>query len=221
MLAPSVPGTTWKRSTDDPTTEVQAVTGMLLDHRLRFQYSTGVGVVSRGSASVSDGRMSVYWLANSLVPGPRAVRILVFAAVAPALVLGSLTVQAILIHEHHGHDVHSHALTLGDLDACKNDPEHKHEEHDHDGRPADTPEDNNSPIVIVFDLPDVLRGVRGFSGGAVAVSGSGSMLRAVADTGGRDTANPSVYEHPWMRAPIPRAGSAVADILLRNHALLL
>ena len=142
--------------------------------------------------------------------------------VLPALVLSPLTAQAILIHDHHGHETHSHTLTFHDLDDWWENPEHQHKEHEHGGQPADPPEDDDDPIVIVFGLPDALMRVRGLSAGTVAVAGPASTPRAITATVDGDTCkNPSLYECLGTRAPNLRAGRIVASILLSNHALLL
>ena len=46
--------------------------------------------------------------------------------VMPALVLSPLASQAILIHDHHGHDTHGHTVTLCDLDDLQENSEHQH-----------------------------------------------------------------------------------------------
>jgi hypothetical protein len=135
--------------------------------------------------------------------------------------LSPLTAQAILIHDHHGHDTHSHALSVHELDELRSNPEHQHEEHEHDGLPVDPAEDEGTPIVIVVDLPEALRGARTSSAGAAVATGIGAALRTL-------TINSCVVEdsrHPvesqQTLANIPRARSLVTGILLTNHALLL
>ena len=110
----------------------------------------------------------------------RVDRLLVTLAVAPALVLSPLTAQALLIHDHHGHDTHGHTVTLHDLDDLRENSEHQHEKHDHDGLPVDPAEDEGTPILIVLDLPEALPGARTFSAGAAVAAGIGGALRTFA-----------------------------------------
>ncbi len=165
--------------------------------------------------------MSMSWHA-SLVPLLTCMtRLLVMLAVMPALVLGPLTVEAILIHDHHGHDIHFHSLKFCELDAWRNNPEHQHEEHEHDGQPVDLPADDGCMIVIVLDLPEALPGVRGMSTTTVVVTGFGPSPSPVAVTADAAANGPPLYTRASSFALRLRAGSTVVGILLSNHALLL
>ncbi|MHC4695704.1 MAG: hypothetical protein ACYTFA_03060 [Planctomycetota bacterium] len=166
--------------------------------------------------------MSVFLRSNAVKFANRTVRLLLTLTVLPAVAISPLSTEAILVHYHHGHDVHSHGLTLDELDTWQRDPEHHHEEHEHDGRPVDLPEEDGSPIVIVFDLPDALIRVRGLSTGTFTVSGPVSTPRPITATVVGDTCkSPSFCGRPWTVAPNLRADRIVAGILQSNHALLL
>ncbi len=148
-------------------------------------------------------------------------RPLAVLVVLPGLVLSPLTARAILIHDHHGYDTHGHTVTLCDLDDLRENSEHQHEKHEHDGLPVDPAEDEGTPILIVLDIPEALPGARTFwTGGAVA-AGIGAALRTlpihscVVDDG-----RPPVESQQTL-AKIPRAHGLVRGILLTNHALLL
>ncbi len=142
-------------------------------------------------------------------------------AVMPALVVGPLTLEAILIHGHDGHDVHSHSLTLCELDAWRSNPEHQHKEHEHDGQPVDPPADDGCMIVIALDLPKALLGVGRMSTSTVVVSGFRPSPSPVAVNAGAAADGPPLYARASFFAPKLRAGSTVVGILLSNHALLL
>ena len=148
----------------------------------------------------------------------RLGRLLVTLAMLPAMVLSPLSAEAILIHDHHGHDFHLLTVTLND---SKDYLGSWHCEHEADRQAAELPKEDCNTIVIVFDLPDALMRVRGLLTGTVAVTGLASTPRAVAAIVGGDTGDPSLYTRPWTLAPNPRAGRIVASILLSNHALLL
>lgn len=170
---------------------------------------------------VWKSRMNMSWHASLIKPRRRMTRVLVILVVMPALMVGSLTVEAIVIHDHHGHDVHSHSLKLSQLDDLRSDAEHQHEEHEHDGRPVDPPADDGCTIVIVLDLPEALPGVRGMSTSTVVATGfrpSPSPVAVAAAAGAND--HPP-YTCASSSAPNLRAGSTVLGILLSNHALLL
>lgn len=139
----------------------------------------------------------------------------------PVLVLGPLSAEEMLIHNHRGHDIHSHRLRLCELDDWRNNLEHRHEEHGHDGQPADAPEDDNGTVVIVFDLPDAFLRVRGLSTGTVAVAGPASSAQPISACQMADSSNGSLRERPSLPAHNLRASRIVAGILLSNHALLL
>ena len=148
-------------------------------------------------------------------------RLLATLVVLPALVLSPLTAQAILIHDHHGHDTHGHTVTLCDLDDLRENSEHQHEEHDHDGLPVDPAEDEGTPILIVLDLPEALPGTRTISGGAAVATGIGAVLRTLAINSRAVEDGRPLVESQQTSADIPRAHGLVTGILLTNHALLL
>ena len=151
----------------------------------------------------------------------RVDRLLVTLAVAPALVLSPLTAQALLIHDHHGHDTHGHTVTLHDLDDLRENSEHQHENHDHDGLPVDPAEDEGTPILIVLDFPEALPGARTLSGGAAVATGIGAALRTLTVSSWVVEDVPSPVESQQALANIPRAHGMVTGILLTSHALLL
>ncbi len=155
--------------------------------------------------------------------GSRVVRSVVAFAAAPVLALSPLCAETILIHDHHGHDVHSHKLVLSELDDWLNNPEHRHEEHEHDDQSPDPPADDGGMIVIVLDLPEALPGVRGMSTSTVVVTGFGPSPSpfAVIPTYVGTANGPPRYTRASSFAPRLRADSTVVGILLSNHALLL
>ncbi len=141
--------------------------------------------------------------------------------VLPAIVLSPLTTRALLIHDHHGHDTHGHTVTLSDLNDLRENTEHHHEKHDHDGLPVEPAEDEGTPILIVLDLPEALLGARTFSDGAAVAAGIGAALRTLAINSCVTVhARPSLGSQQTL-VTIPRARSLVTCILLTSHALLL
>lgn len=149
--------------------------------------------------------------------GHMAVTLSVF----PALVLSPLTAQALLIHDHHGHDTHGHTVPLYDLDALREHSEHQHEKHEHDGLPVDAAEDQDTPILIVVDLPEALPGPRTFSAGAAVAGGIGAALRTLAIHSCVVADGRPLVQGQQTLADIPRAHGLVTGILLTSHALLL
>ena len=136
------------------------------------------------------------------------------------LLVGSFAPQAILIHDHHGHETHVHTLTVHDLDQWRENSEHHHAEHEHDDRPADPTQDEDPSIVIVLDLPVALPRVQGVSSG-VAVSNIAPALTVLATDASAtsDGRPPTGIQTSCARLWLAR--SLVADILLAGHALLL
>ena len=148
-------------------------------------------------------------------------RLLATLVILPALVMSPLTAQAILIHDHHGHDTHGHTVTLYDLDDLRENLEHQHEKHEHDGLPVDPPEDEGTPILIVRSLSEALRGARTTSAGTAVAAGIGTALRTLAvNSCVVDDGRPP-GESQQTSANIPRAPSLIRGILLTSHALLL
>ncbi len=148
-------------------------------------------------------------------------RWLVTCAVVPALLVNSLTTRAILIHNHHGHEMHGPTMTLCDLDDLRENSEHQHDKHDHDGLPVDPAENEGTPILIVLDLPEALPGARTFSAGAAVTAGIGAARRTLAINSYVVEDGRAPVESQQTLASIPRARSLVTGILLTNHALLL
>ncbi|MCH8217757.1 MAG: hypothetical protein IH892_13410 [Planctomycetes bacterium] len=142
-------------------------------------------------------------------------RRLVAYAVVSMLLVGSFTAQAILIHDHHGHETHVHRAMVHDLDEWRENSEHHHAEHEHDDRPADPTQDEDPSIVIVLDLPVALPRVQGVSSG-VAVSNIAPALTVLATD-----ASATSDGRPPTGIQTSCARSLVADILLAGHALLL
>lgn len=150
----------------------------------------------------------------------RFTRRLGSCALVPVLLVSSVTTQAILIHNHYGHETHVHTMTVHDLDGWQGNSEHQHEGHEHNDRPANpTPEEDQS-ILIVLDLPLVLPRAVGLSSGlAVSNTAPASTILAIDTTAASD-------DHPRIESRTPpaclwHARSLVADILLTSHALLL
>ena len=158
------------------------------------------------------------------MPGRLIRRIGRFAATLsalPALVLSPLTAQAILIHDHHGHDTHTHAIGIHELHALQRNPEHQHEEREHDGPGVDSADGKNSSLVILLDLPEGLahRRVSSMSGTAVAGSFSAPSANAVAIVTLQSYRPYAAL--PSSSAPPVRAYGSLESILLTSHALLL
>jgi hypothetical protein len=151
----------------------------------------------------------------------RVGRLAATLTVVPALVLNSLTAQAILIHDHHGHDTHSHALSVHELDELERNPEHQHEEHEHDAPAVDLADAEGSSLVIVLDLPEGLARSRVLSSNGTAVAGrpfapSTNVVAIVTQQPDR-----SCTERPSSSVPPVRARGLLEGILLTSHALLL
>ena len=142
-------------------------------------------------------------------------------SVLPALVLSPLTAQALLIHDHHGHDTHGHTVALCDLDDLQENSEHQHEEHDHDGLPVDPSEGEGTPILIMLELPEALRGARTCSASAAVAAGIGAALRTLALNSWVVDVVRLPVESQQTLADIPCAHGLVTSILLTSHALLL
>ncbi len=158
-------------------------------------------------------------IVNSLID--RTARLLLVLALLPAVVLGTFSVEAMLIHDHHGHDLHAHSLPLDGVNDWRNAPKHDHEDHDHDRLPEQLPDDDGSTVMIVLELPDALLRVRGLSARDM-VSARSVRLPLLVAVAPAPTANTAYTNaRPSSAAPDLRAGSMVADILLTNHALLL
>ncbi len=141
--------------------------------------------------------------------------------VLPALVLSPLTAQAILIHDHHGHDTHGHTVTLCDLEDVRENSEHKHEEHEHDRLPANPAEEEDTVIVIMLDSPEALPGARTSSGGAAVATGIGAAVRTLSISSCVTADVRPPLESQTTVACIPRAHGLVTGLLLTSHALLL
>ncbi len=147
-------------------------------------------------------------------------RRLVTCALVPVLLVSSVTTQAILIHDHHGHEIHGHALTIHDLDEWRENSERHHEEHEHGDPPANPSDDEDQSIWIVLDLPVALPGVHGLSRGVVVTSTApATTMLALDNTAASGRRSP--YESGSSCAHVQRARSLVAGILLTSHALLL
>ena len=139
----------------------------------------------------------------------------------PALVLSPLTARALLIHDHHGHETHVHTVRLCELDDLRENSEHRHEKHDHDGLPVDPAKEESTPILIVLALPKALPGGRTVSAGAAVATSIGAAHRNLAINSCVVEDSGAHVENQRTLADIPRARSLVAGILLSNHALLL
>ncbi len=148
----------------------------------------------------------------------RVSRFSVAMSVLPAVMLSPLTAPALVIHDHHGHDTHGHAVTLCDLDHHSENPDHRHEKHDHDGLPV---EDEGSSILIVLDIPEALPGARAYASGTVVASGIGVALRTLVTNRCMVDVDPFPVGSRRTLGDILRADGLVTGILLTNHALLL
>ncbi len=156
----------------------------------------------------------------SFRPVTRFGRTLGSCALVPVLLVSSVTTQAILVHNHHGHETHAHAVTTHDLGEWQENSEHQHEEHEHDDRPADPTEDNDQPILIVLDLPVALARAQGFANGVVVSNTAPASTVLAIDTTAASDGRPRI-ESRTSSVRLWPARSLVADILLTSHALLL
>ncbi len=148
------------------------------------------------------------------------LRKLATCAIIPVLLLSSVTSQAILVHDHHGHETHSHIVASHDLDQWEVNSEHQHDDHEHDGQPADPTKDEDNSMVVEFELPVALPGSRVVSTGVVVSNTVPSMI-LVAISGMVSSKDRPHLESQTSCARIRHARSAVVDILLTNHAILL
>jgi hypothetical protein len=157
----------------------------------------------------------------------RTARLLLVLAILPAVLLGTVSVEAILIHDHHGQDLHFHTITLDDpadrLESwhCEHEPDRHASDPPPNRQASDPPKENCRTIMIVLELPDALPRVRGLSTRTVVTTGSARFLVHAAVSPDSAASGPSLYARSWSAAPDLRAGSGVAGILLTNHALLL
>ena len=142
-------------------------------------------------------------------------------SVLPALVLNPITAQAILIHDHHGHDTHSHAVGVHELYEIQRNTEHQHEEREHDGPGVDSAGSEGSSLVILLDLPEGLTRGRVSSSSTAARAGNPTaaptnVVAFVTHQSNRADAAP-----PSSIAPPARTRSLLESILLTSHAILL
>ena len=148
-------------------------------------------------------------------------RVAAALSVLPALVLSPLSAQAILIHDHHGHETHAHAISVYELDELEGNPEHQHEEHEHDSPAVDCSEGEDSSLVIVLDLPEGLARTRAAANNSTTATGApiASPPTPVAIV----TKQSDHAYAPKLSglAPPLRAHSALEGILLTSRALLL
>lgn len=142
-------------------------------------------------------------------------------SVLPALVLSSLSAQAVLIHDHHGHDTHSHTLGVHELDEVQRNPEHQHEEHEHDGPTVDSAGSDGSSLVILMDLPEGLARGRFSSSSATAGAGNSTARPTNVVEFVTHHSNGAYAARACRLAPPLRAHSLLEGILLTSHALLL
>lgn len=141
-------------------------------------------------------------------------------ALVPVLLVSLVTTQAILIHNHHGHEIHVHAVMVNDLNEWHGNSEHLHEAHEHNDHPTDPAPDEDHSILILLDLPVALRHAFGLSGGfAVSDTAPASKVLAFGTTTASD--GPPGLEGRTSPARSWHARGLVADILLTSHSLLL
>jgi hypothetical protein len=162
--------------------------------------------------------MSLCRRAISVSFAGRPAQTLAGLAMLSALVLGQ---EALLIHDHHGHDVHCHPIALDEFDVWSTAQEEGHHEHEHDGQPPDRQSEDGGTVVIVYGLPDFALGLRVLSGASpvwARLSPAPVPVAILSDAAGRNT-NPR--PRSLCFAPLPWAGDAIVGLLLSNHALLL
>ncbi len=174
-------------------------------------------VATRPSGSIIS--MGLHY--NLIRHAKRCGRLLATLVVLPGLVLSPLTAQALVIHDHHGHDTHGHTVALCDLEDLQENSEHQHEQHDHEGLSAGPAEDEGTAIQIVLDLPEMLPGTRTSTAGAAVGAGIGTAVRTLTIASCVTDDGRSPVESQQTSANIPRARGLVTGILLTSHALLL
>jgi len=142
---------------------------------------------------------------------------------SPAFLLSPRTAQAILIHDHFGHELHTHTLPLQDLEAWRDGTANGHEEHRQGGRSGDPleGEDEGVSILLVLELPHAFPQGGVSSNRAGVITDSTSTLWA---------SSPALAASPtsWcgkparlLLAPAVRAHDVLLGLLLTSHALLL
>ena len=141
--------------------------------------------------------------------------------VLPALVLSPLTAQAILIHDHHGHETHAHAISMHELDELEGNPEHRHEEHEHDAPAVDSAESEGASLVIVLDLPEGLARTRVAANNSTTATGAPIAPAPNAVAIVTKQSDHAYAPKPSRLAPPLRARGSLEGILLTIHALLL
>ena len=151
---------------------------------------------------------------------PRFVRRLVACAVVPMLLVGSSATQAVLIHDHDGHEPHGHMLTSHDLDEWRSGSAHRHEEHEPHDRPSDSTEDEDRSLVIVLNLPVALPRAQGSSNRVAATDLAPTTTILAIEATVPSVCRPR-SESQVACAHLWTAHSWVARILLTSHALLL
>lgn len=139
--------------------------------------------------------------------------------------------QAFLIHDHLGHDIHSHALAYCDLGVWNNEPEHKHGEHKHEedqhedhhhGNQLGYNHQNKDDIfTIVMGLPEALIVLRGSATGNIVIASHTPSALTNVTTSVIVEHNTIPHSIVSSFAPNLRAGKTIAHILLTNHALLI
>ena len=151
----------------------------------------------------------------------RVGRVAATVTVLPALVLSPLTAQAILIHDHHGHETHAHAISVHELDELEGNSEHRHEEHEHDAPAVDSAESEGASLVIVLDLPEGLARTRVAADNSTTSTGAPIAPSPNAVAIVNKQSDHAYAPNPSGLAPPLRAHSALAGILLTSRALLL
>ena len=178
-----------------------------------LDFSTGPEDVS-----LSISRLCKFLSTRSIGRFGRAAATL---TVLPALVLSPLTAQAILIHDHHGHETHTHAISLHELDELEGNSEHQHEEHEHDAPAGDPAEGEGASLVIVLDFPEGLVRTRTAADNSTTASGAPIASPPTAVAIVTQQSDHTYATKPSGLAPPLRAHSALEGILLTSHALLL
>ena len=156
-------------------------------------------------------------IANSVLHA-RIVRLAVTLAVAPVLILGSLSVETMLIH-YDGHDIHTHAVASNIVERWREAAAHEHASHDHDCQAHD-PHDHGDEFFIVVDLPVAV--VKGRGSGISSLVLAGATATPCSPVTPMATVeNVPLHGSFLGHAPDLRRARSVARILQTNHALLL
>lgn len=177
--------------------------------------------------------MTVKNLSKIIDYSGRTTRLVLTILMLPVMMFGP---RAFLIHDHQGHDIHSHTLTTCEMGMWSRESEHvhsehlhnehqhredHHSEHQHGNSPGYNLQNDDELFTIVMGLPEALIVLRGSVTFNIVIAGHTSSIAT-------NIAMPVVTEHGSTLstlgtsfAPSLRAGNRITQILLTNHTLLI